>query len=328
MPRALSGLITAAALFLSLPALAGGDPLPSWNEGPAKQGILDFVTRVTRDGGPDFVPGEKRLAVFDNDGTLWAEQPLYVQLFFAFDRVRALANQHPEWQAREPFASILKGDLKQALAGGEHAVAEIVGATHAGITTDEFAGIVEAWFATARNPDKDRLFSKMDYQPMLEVLAYLRGNGFRTFIVSGGGIDFMRVFSQELYGIPPSQVVGSAGKLMFEIRDGRPVLVKLPEIDFVDDKAGKPVGIQMHIGEEPILAFGNSDGDLEMLQYTCLKPGPRYCAFVHHTDAAREWAYDRDSAIGRLDKGLDAAREHGWTLVDMAKDWNTVFPPR
>ena len=316
----------AMALLVSLPALAQTDPLPSWNDGPTKQGIVDFVARVTKEGGPDFVPQAKRLAVLDNDGTLWAEKPFYVQLFFAFDRVRALANQHPEWKTKEPFASILKGDYKTALSGGEHGIAEIVGATHAGVTTDEFAEIVANWFATAKNPEKDRLFSKMDYQPMLEVLAYLRDNGFQTFIVSGGGIDFMRVFGEELYGIPPAQVVGSAGKLKFELKDGKPVLLKLPEVDFVDDGPGKPVGIQMHIGEQPIFAFGNSDGDLQMLQYTCLKPGPHYCAFVHHTDAKREWAYDRDSSVGRLDKGLDAAKEHGWTLVDMAKDWKTVFP--
>ncbi|MCS0502666.1 HAD family hydrolase [Ancylobacter mangrovi] len=329
----LKALAAAAALVLcTLPALAQADaprtdPLPSWNEGATRQAIVDFVTRVTTEGGADFVPADQRLAVFDNDGTLWAEQPVYVQLFFAIDRIKELAPQHPEWQTTEPFASILKGDMKTALAGGTHAVAQIVGATHAGMTTDDFADIVAKWFADARNPVKDRKFSAMDYQPMLEVLAYLRANGFKTFIVSGGGIDFMRVFSQELYGIPPEQVIGSEGKLKFELKDGKPELVKLPDIAFVDDGPGKPVGIQMNIGREPIFAFGNSDGDLQMLQYTCLKPGPRFCGIVHHTDAAREWAYDRDSSIGHLDKALEAAQANDWTVVDMAADWKTVFPP-
>lgn len=318
--------VAAIGLVLSLPVRAQQDPLPSWNNQPSKQAIIDFVTRVTRQGTSDFVPPDARLAVFDNDGTLWAEQPVYVQLFFAFDRVKALASDHPEWQTKEPFASILKGDLNKALAGGMHGIAEIVAATHAGMTTDAFAAIVRTWMETARNPVKNRLFSRMDYQPMLEVLAFLRANGFRTFIVSGGGIDFMRVSTQAMYGIPPDQVVGSSGKLKFELKGDTPELIKLPELNFVDDGPGKPVGIQMHIGRRPIFAFGNSDGDLQMLQYTCLRPGPHFCGLVHHTDAVREWAYDRESKVGRLDKALDAAKSHGWTVVDMAKDWKSVFP--
>ncbi len=322
--RCLAAAATVA--LVGLPAMAAEDPLPSWNDGGSKTAIVDFVNRVTKEGGPDFVPVEKRLAVFDNDGTLWAEKPVYVQLFFAFDRVKALAPQHPEWQTKEPFASILKGDMEKALSGGDHAIAEVVAATHAGMTTDEFAEIVQQWIAAAKNPEKDRLFSRMDYQPMLELLSYLRDNGFETFIVSGGGVDFMRVFSQSLYGIPPEKVVGSTGKLKFELKDGHPDVLKLADIDFIDDGPGKPVGIQMNIGRQPIFAFGNSDGDLQMLQYTCLKSGPKFCGYVHHTDAKREWAYDRDSKVGRLDKGLDAAATNGWTVVDMAKDWKTVFP--
>jgi hypothetical protein len=265
--------------------------------------------------------------VFDNDGTLWAEQPIYFQLAFALDRVKALAPQHPEWKSKEPFASLLKGDVKGALSGGEPAMFQILMATHAGMTTEEFERTVRDWIATAKHPRTGRLFTEMVYQPMLEVLRYLRANGFRTFIVSGGGIDFMRVFSEQVYGIPPEQVIGSSGKLKFELRDGKPVLVKLAEIDFIDDKAGKPVGIQRNIGRRPILAFGNSDGDLQMLQWTAAGSGARFMGLVHHTDAAREWVYDRQSSIGRLDKALDEARAKGWTVVSMKDDWKTIFPP-
>jgi len=316
----------ACALLVGTHAFAQEDPLPSWNEGATKQAIVDFVTGVTEEGGEDYVDPSDRLAVFDNDGTLWAEQPMYVQLAFAIDRVKALAPQHPEWETTEPYASILKGDVKAALAGGEHDVAKIIAATHSGITTDQFAEIVAEWMASAKNPVKDRPYLGMVYQPMLELLAYLRANGFQTYIVSGGGIDFMRVFTEEVYGIPPAQVVGSSGKLKFDIVDGQPVLLKLPDIDFVDDGPGKPVGIQMHIGQKPIAAFGNSDGDLQMLEYTCLPQGPHFCLYVHHTDAEREWAYDRDSSIGKLDKGLDAAAEFGWPLADMKTDWRVIFP--
>jgi hypothetical protein len=327
-----TGTVLAAAVAIGLAAAvsapiaaAQSDPLPSWNAGPAKASIEAFVERVTTAGGADFVPVPERIAVFDNDGTLWAEQPLYFPFLFAVDRIKALAPEHPEWKDKEPFASLLKGDLKGALAGGEHAAVEIVMATHAGMTTDKFDAVVRDWMATAKHPETGRLYTEMTYQPMLELLAYLRDNGFKTFIVSGGGIEFLRTFAEETYGVPPEQVVGSSGKLKFELRDGVPSLVKLPEIDFVDDKEGKPVGIQMHIGRRPIAAFGNSDGDLAMLQWTCSGPGPRFCLYVHHTDAEREWAYDRQSSIGRLDKGLDQATADGWTVVDMKNDWNRVF---
>jgi phosphoglycolate phosphatase-like HAD superfamily hydrolase len=287
---------------------------------------VKFAGEVTREGGPNFVPPAERIAVFDNDGTLWAEQPIYFQLAFALDRVKELAPQHPEWKEKEPFASLLKGDLKAALAGGEPVIFQIVMATHAGMTTGEFEKIVKEWIATAKHPVTKRLYTEMVYQPMLELLAYLRANGFKTFIVSGGGIEFMRPWADRVYGIPPEQVIGSSGKLKFELRDGKPVLVKLPEVNFIDDKTGKPVGIQMHIGRRPILAFGNSDGDLQMLQWTAAGSGMRFAGLVHHTDAEREWAYDRTSHIGALDKALDEANAKGWTVVDMKKDWKTVFP--
>jgi phosphoserine phosphatase len=302
------------------------DPLPSWNNGKAKQSIIDFVTKVTKEGSGDFIAPEKRIATFDNDGTLWSEQPMYFQLFFALDRVKALAPQHPEWKEKEPFASLLKGDMKSALAGGEHAILEIIMATHAGMTTEEFEAIVKDWIATAKHPTTKRPYTEMVYQPMLEVLTYLRTNGFKTFIVSGGGIEFMRPWTEKVYGIPPEQVVGSSIKTKFEMRDGKPVLVRLPEINFIDDKEGKPVGINQHIGRRPIAAFGNSDGDLQMLQWTMAGQGPRFALYVHHTDADREWTYDRTSSIGRLDKGLDEAQANGWTVVDMKKDWKVIFP--
>jgi len=302
------------------------DPLPSWNDGPTRQSIVAFVGKVTREGTADYVPPAKRIAVFDNDGTLWSEQPVYVQLAFALDRVKALAPQHPEWQTQEPFASLLKGDVAGALAGGEKAIAEIVMATHAGTTTEEFATVVQDWLATARHPVTGRPYTGMVYQPMLEVLAYLRANGFKTFIVSGGGIEFMRPWTERVYGIPPEQVVGSSIRTKYELRDGEPALVRLPELDFIDDKAGKPVGIQKHIGRRPILAFGNSDGDFEMLEWTTGGEGPRLGVIVHHDDAGREYAYDRKSHIGRLDRGLDEAGRRGWVLVSMKDDWRTIYP--
>ncbi|WP_286996447.1 HAD family hydrolase [Haliea sp.] len=302
------------------------DPLPSWNDTAAKQAIVAFVTQVTQEGSEDYVPPAERIATFDNDGNLWAEQPAYFQLFFAADRIRALAPQHPEWQTEEPFAALLKGDLEAVHAGGMAAVNDIVMATHAGMTTDEFAAIVREWVATARHPTTDRRYIDMVYQPMLELLDYLRMNEFKTFIVSGGGIEFMRPWVESVYGMPPEQVVGSSIKTRFELRDGQPVLVRLPEIDFVDDKAGKPVGINSHIGRRPLLASGNSDGDLQMLQYTAAGAGPRLMLYLHHTDAEREWAYDRESSIGRLDQGLDEARTKGWTVIDMKADWKVVFP--
>ena len=320
---------TAAIVAFGLASMQAfaADPLPSWNDGASKKAIVDFVSKVTKNGSPDFVAPGERIATFDNDGTLWAEQPMYAQLLFALDRVKVLAPQHPEWKDKEPFASLLKGDVKGALAGGEPAIGEIVMTTHAGMTTDEFDKIVTDWVATARHPVTKRRYTDMVYQPMLELLAYLRTNGFKTFIVSGGGIDFMRPWTESVYGIPPDQVVGSSGKLKWDTRDGKPVLVKLPEINFIDDKAGKPVGIQQHIGERPIAAFGNSDGDQQMLEWTTAGGGARFALIVHHDDAKREWAYDRTSHIGTLDKAWDEAVAKGWTVVSMKDDWKTIYPP-
>ena len=301
------------------------NPLPSWNDGPARQSIIAFVERVTKTGGTDFVAPAERIATFDNDGTLWAEQPLYFQFLFAIDRVKALAPQHPEWKSKEPFASLIKGDVKAALAGGEKSILEVMAATHSGTTTEEFEKVVTDWLATARHPTTNHPFSSMVYKPMLELLHYLRDNGFKTFIVSGGGVEFMRVFAEKTYGIPPEQVVGSMVKERFEVRNGKPVIVKLPGVDFIDDGPGKPIGIQKFIGRRPIAAFGNSDGDLQMLQWTCSAQGPRFCLYVHHTDSAREWAYDRGSPVGKLDRGLDEARAQGWTLVDMKTEWKQIF---
>jgi len=314
------------ALLLLTNSAFAADPLPYWNDTAPKKAIVAFVDRVTKEGSPDFVPKPERIAVFDNDGTLWSEQPMYFQAFFIFDRIKQLAPQHPEWKDKEPFASVLKGDVKAALAGGEHALIEMAMATHAGTTTEAFEKIVTDWITTARHPKTGRLFTEMVYQPMLELLAYLRANGFKTFIVSGGGIEFMRPWAERVYGVLPEQVIGSSIKTKFEMRDGRPVLVRLPELNFVDDKAGKPVGIQMHIGRRPIAAFGNSDGDLQMLQWTTAGAGPRFALYVHHSDAEREWAYDRTSSIGRLDKGLDEAKAKAWTVVDMKNDWKLIYP--
>jgi hypothetical protein len=318
-------VIASALAFTTVTRAA--DPLPSWNEGAAKQSITAFVEKVTKEGSPGFVPVPERIATFDNDGCLWAEQPLYFQLFFALDRIKTLAPQHPEWTDKEPFASLLKGDVKAALAGGEASLVQIVMATHAGLTTEAFEKAVADWIATAKHPQTGRPFTSMVYQPMLELLTYLRAKGFKTFIVSGGGIEFMRPWTEKVYGIPPEQVVGSSGGLKYELREGKPALVKLPEIALNDDKEGKPVGIQRHIGRRPIAAFGNSDGDLQMLQWTAAGPGPRFCLYVHHTDAEREYAYDRTSHIGKLDKGLDEAAAKGWTVVDMKTDWKVIYPP-
>ncbi len=301
------------------------DPLPSWNEGKARQSIVDFVERVTQTDSPHFVPSSERIATFDNDGTLWPEQPMYFQLLFALDRVKELAPQHPEWKTKDPFASLLKGDVKSALAGGEHTILEIVMATHAGMTSEEFEDVVEKWIATAKHPTTKRAYTEMVYQPMLELLAYLRENGFKTFIVSGGGIDFMRPWVEKVYGIPPEQVIGSSIKVKYEMRSGVPVFVKQPAVNFINDKAGKPVGIHTQIGRRPLAAFGNSDGDLEMLQWTASGERPGFALYVHHTDAEREWSYDRASSVGRFDKGLDEARAKGWTVVDMRRDWKVVY---
>lgn len=321
-------LIGLANLLLAVVIVAAqaAEPLPSWNDGAARNAIVKFVDTVTTQGSPDFVPEPARIAVFDNDGTLWAEQPMYFQLIFAIDRVKALAPKHPEWKHKEPFASLLKGDVKTALAGGEHAALEIVMATHAGITTAEFEKIVQEWITSARHPTTHRPYTEMIYQPMLELLAYLRTNGFKTFIVSGGGVEFMRAWTNEVYGIPPEQVIGSSIKTEFRINNGIPVLTRLPEVNFIDDKEGKPVAINQHIGRRPIAAFGNSDGDLQMLQWTTAGDGARLAVYVHHTDGDREWAYDRKSSIGQLNKGLDEAQAKGWLVVDMKKDWKKVYP--
>jgi phosphoserine phosphatase len=301
------------------------DPLPSWNEGAAKQAIGEFVAKVSKPDSPDFVPITERIAVFDNDGTLWGEQPMSVQFLFALDRVKALAPQHPEWKTKEPFASLLQGDVKGALLGGNRAILEIIMATHAGMTTEAFEKIVTDWITTARHPKTGRLYTELVYQPMVQLLAYLRANGFKTFIVDGGGIEFMRPWMERVYGIPPEQVVGSSIKTKFELRDGKPVLVRLRELNFIDDKAAKPVGIHRHIGRRPIAAFGNSDGDLQMLQWTTAGSGERFGMIVHHTDAEREWAYDRESSIGKLDKAWDEAKTKNWTVVDMKTDWKNMF---
>ena len=320
------------ALAFTTTVSKAADPLPSWNDGAAKQSIISFVEKVTRPGSPDFVPIPERIATFDNDGTLWCEQPVPVQLYFALDRVKALAPQHPEWNTTEPFASLLKGDLQTALAGGDHALLEVIMATHAGMTTAEFEQIVKDWIVTAKHPKTGQLFTDMTYQPMLEVLSYLRANGFKSFIVSGGGIEFMRPWAERLYGIPPEQVVGSSIKTKFEMRDGKPVLVRLPELNFNDDKSDKPVGINQHIGRRPIAAFGNSRGDQEMLEYTQAGSGARFELLVLHDDAAREYAYGPalglpDVKLGAFTQAVyDEAKKAGWTVASMKTDWSQVFP--
>ena len=301
------------------------DPLPSWNEGPAKQAIIDFVTRVTDVGGRDFVLPEERIATFDNDGTLWVEQPMYTQVVFAFDRIKAAAPKHPEWKTTEPYRSVLAGDYKAVLADGEQTGIKLTMFGHAGMSTGEFEKIVVDWLATARHPRFQQPYTDCVYLPMVEVLQYLRANDFKTFIVSGGGVDFMRPWTNRVYGIPKENVVGSSIEVKFELVDGKPTLIRLPQANFVDDKAGKPVGIERFIGKQPILAFGNSDGDFEMLQWTTAGEGPRLGLLVHHTDAVREYAYDRDSMVGQLVRGLDEAAKRGWILVDMKNDWKKIF---
>jgi phosphoglycolate phosphatase-like HAD superfamily hydrolase len=328
VPPSRCSAATLALLLLHFCGVCGAqEPLPSWNDGESKAAIVGFVLKVTTEGGPEFVPPEERVAVFDNDGTLWCEQPMYFQLAFAIDEVKKMAPQHPEWNDKEPFRSILAGDLKAALAGGEKAILAIVAATHSGMTTTEFDQSVRDWLRTAHHPRFKQPYNMCIYQPMVEVLHYLRDNGFKTFIVSGGGVEFMRVWADQAYGIPPEQVIGSSGKLKYELRDGKPVILKLPEVNFIDDKAGKPVGIEEYIGRQPIIAFGNSDGDFEMLEYTTTKqPGARLGLFVHHTDAEREYAYDNPSHIGQLKRGLEEAGKRGWILIDMKNDWKRIFP--
>ena len=301
------------------------DPLPSWNDGIAKKAIIEFIDKVTNEGSTDFVPQSERIAVFDNDGTLWAEQPLYVQMIFAIDRVKALAPKHPEWEANQPFKAIIENDKGHLAKLTEHDIVEIIMVTHASMPTEEFEQIVREWLASAKHPRFNRPYTECVYQPMLELLAYLRDNGFKTWIVSGGGIEFMRPWTEKIYGIPPEQVVGSSIKTKFELLDGKPVLMRLPAVNFIDDKEDKPVGINQHIGRRPIAAFGNSDGDLQMLQWISAGEGLRFSLIVHHTDSEREWAYDRQSPIGHLDKALDEAQKKGWTVVDMKNDWKRVF---
>ena len=314
------------SILLSSMSFSSNEFLPSWNDSPAKKAILEFVTKVTNPDSPNFVPPSERIAVFDNDGTLWSEQPMYFQLAFALDRVKALAPEHPEWKDKQPFKAVLENDIEAVLSGGEKSLISLVMSTHAGTTTEEFEKIVTDWIATARHPKTKRLYIEMVFQPMLELLDYLRDSGFKTYIVSGGGIEFMRVFTEEVYGVPPEQVIGSSIKTEFGFQNGKPVLKRLPELDFIDDKAGKPVGIHKFIGRRPIAAFGNSDGDLQMLQWIEAGERPSLMVYIHHTDAEREWAYDRKSHIGRLDKGLDEAQAKGWTVVDMKNDWKIIYP--
>lgn len=298
--------------------------LPSWNEGAAKRALLDFITRATQPGA-DFVPEAERIAVFDNDGTLWAEQPIYCQFSFVLERVKDLAPSHPEWEERQPFKGVLEHDFKAVAASGERGLVELVVATHVGNTTAEFEVLVERWAASARHPRFNRLYTELVYAPMLELIACLRSNAFKVFIVSGGGVEFMRPLVEPIYGIPPEQVIGSRVKVKYERENGEPVLRRLAEIDLVDDKAGKPVGIHQAIGRRPIVAFGNSDGDFEMLEWCTSSPGLRMGLILHHTDAEREWAYDRETRVGRLSRALDDAPKHGWIIVDMKRDWKRVF---
>jgi phosphoserine phosphatase len=321
-----AGAVAGLAVLPGAVQAQSARPLPSWNDGPSRSRLLAFVQAVTRKGSADFVAPADRIAVFDNDGTLWSEQPMYFQLAFIIDRVRAMSSAHPEWKERQPFKAVLDGDMTAVMASGEKGLLDMAMATHAGMSSEEFAVIARDWLATARHPRTRRPYTEMVYQPMLEVLAYLRSNGFKTCIVSGGGVEFLRVFAQQVYGVPPEQVIGSTIKTRYEQRNGRPAIVRLPEVDFIDDKAGKPVAISKFIGKRPIAAFGNSDGDFEMLEWVTSAPGARLGLLVHHDDGEREWAYDRKSHIGRLDRGLDEGPRRGWTITSMKKEWNTIYP--
>ena len=325
--RQIALLLSVMVLFsCAEQTLQTSDPLPSWNNDNSKQSILDFVNEITDEKNPNYVKSSDRIAVFDNDGTLWSEQPYYFQLQFALDRTKAMSADYPEWKNNPILNAALDNDIKKLLSFGEHGLLELVMTTHSGMTTEEFSQIVKDWIDNAKHAETGKLYKQMIYKPMLELLDYLRKNSFKTYIVSGGGIDFMRPWTEEIYGIPPEQVIGSSGKVKFEIHDGQPVLLKLPEINFIDDKEGKPVGIHQFIGRRPIAAFGNSDGDLQMMQWTANGEGKRLMVYIHHNDAEREWAYDRESHIGRLNKGLDAAVQNGWVIVDMKTDWNTIYP--
>ena len=324
-PMALIGVVLGGLGGLSAVA-QDADPLPSWNDGPTKQSIVDFVTQVTTEGSPDYVAPQERIATFDNDGTLWVEQPIYTQFAFAMDRVKATANENPDWKTKQPFKAVLDGDTKALVATGEHGMLEIVAATHSGMTTTEFNDTVKQWLETAKHPRFKVLYTDLVYQPMLELLSYLRANAFKTFIVSGGGIEFMRTFAEKSYDVPPEQVIGSSGVTEYRMWDASPVLVKVPKVLFVDDGPGKPEGINHFIGRQPIFAFGNSDGDKEMLEWTANCMRVCFMGLVHHTDAVREYAYDRDSSVGKLDKALDEAEAKGWTVVNMKDDWKVIFP--
>jgi phosphoglycolate phosphatase-like HAD superfamily hydrolase len=304
------------------------DLLISWQDGRSKKSIIDFVTKTTTEGSADFIPEADRIAVFDNDGTLWSEQPMYFQLAYAIDFVKKEATTHPEWKEKEPFKSLLEGNLTKVLAGGEHALVQLVMASHAGMSTEEFESSVTQWLSTAVHPKTGKPYQEMIYQPMIELLEFLRAHQYKTFIVSGGGVDFMRVWAEKAYEIPPYQVIGSSIKSAYEVVDGKPTIVKLPELNFIDDKEGKPIGIHQHIGKQPVFAAGNSDGDYQMLDYTTSGTGLRFGMIVHHTDSIREFAYDRGSSIGRLEKGLDDAKTKGWLVIDMAKDWKTIYPEK
>lgn len=323
MNRVIAGLL----FFLVVNAFAQGI-LPSWNEGPSKQAVISFIEKTTTQGSADFIPAPERIAVFDNDGTLWSEQPIYVQIAFTFDRIKALAPRHPEWKTKQPFKAVLEDDLKAVLATGQKGLFELIAATHSGLDTETFRITVEQWLKTARHPRTGRSYTEMIYQPMLELLAYLETRGYKTYIVSGGGVEFMRPWTEMVYGIPPERVIGSSIKSKFEIVDGVPKIIGLPELQFIDDGPNKPIGIQERIGRRPVMAFGNSDGDREMLLWTTAGKGPRFGMLIRHTDDVREVAYDRQSPIGRLDQALDMAPEKGWVIVDMKKEWKEIFPPK
>lgn len=302
------------------------DPLPSWNDGQTKNAIVNYVKMVTEAGSPDFIPVKDRIATFDNDGNLWSEQPAYFQLFFAIDRVKAMAGDHPEWTTKQPFKAVLDNDMTELAKQGEHGLLQLVMATHAGNTTEEFDADVKDWIKTAMHPTKNVTYDQLVYQPMLELLDYLRAHNFKTYVVSGGGVDFMRAFVTEIYGIPEEQIIGSRIKTAYEYNDGNPVIKRLPELDFIDDKEGKPLNIQKIIGKKPVFSSGNSDGDLQMMQWAASNSYKSFMLYVHHTDSIREWAYDRASHIGKLDKGLDQALKDGWTVIDMKNDWKIIYP--
>jgi hypothetical protein len=322
-----AAIVASAVVTLATNSARAEDPLPSWNDGATKSSITTFVEKVTTVGGKEFVEPANRIATFDNDGTLWCEKPMYFQMIFAFDRIKATASQHPDWKEKEPFKAVLAGDMQSFGGTGQKGLLDVIEATHAGMTVEDFHAIVKDWMHTARHPRFHRPYDQLIYQPMHELLVYLRAKQFQTFIVSGGGVEFMRPWIPKVYGIPTQQIVGSSGVVKYEMRDGKPVLLKEPKVNFIDDGPGKPVGINQFIGRRPVMAFGNSDGDLEMLQWTTAGDGPRFGLIVHHTDAVREYAYDRDSKVGRLDKAWDEAVKKGWTIVDMKNDWKQIFPP-